>query len=149
MSNCNLINYFWNDWLKPYEGTGDWYTDPTGTGTTTGTKLYFGGYKNVSLEEQYNETENKITIKLTKPGLNKKYLKFFLEADKLLIEYTPEKEEKEPKFEYVKEPYTKTFSLPKGIKEENVDIVYHAGILLVTIQKTAPPKPEKKQLAFK
>lgn len=89
------------------------------------------------------ETPKEYLLEVAAPGLERK--DFRIEVDDHTLSISAEKEEnKEEKTEsngYTRKEYSfnsfsRSFTLPDGIKEGNIDAKYENGILMVTLPKT-------------
>ena len=86
------------------------------------------------------ETENEYQIEISAPGLKKEDIKIELENDVLKISSTVEdsKEEKNDGYyrrEFFKSSFERNFTVPKGVKKDEISASMTDGILNVTIPK--------------
>ena len=105
-----------------------------------------------------NISENKTAYKLnvSAPGFKKEDFKLEVENGYLVIsaETKEEKEDKDEKYtrqEYSYNSFSRSFSLPEQIKEEDIAAQYEDGLLKVTIPKLKVEETAKmtKQIAVK
>lgn len=86
------------------------------------------------------EKEKEFEIELAAPGLKKSDFKITVENGilSILVEKENEKEVKEENFtrrEFSYENFTRSFTLPENVNEENVDAHYEDGILQLKVAK--------------
>lgn len=88
------------------------------------------------------ETPKEFTLEVAAPGLKRE--DFRVELDNHTLTISAEKEEKKEKGkesddycrrEYSYQSFTRSFTLPVGVKEENIDAKYENGILMVHVPK--------------
>ena len=105
-----------------------------------------------------NISENKTAFKLNvaAPGFKKEDFKLEVQNGYLVIsaETKEEKEDKDEKYtrqEYSYNSFSRSFSLPEEIKEDNISAQYEDGLLKVTIPKLKVEETAKmtKQIAVK
>jgi HSP20 family protein len=105
-----------------------------------------------------NISENKTAFKLNvaAPGFKKEDFKLEVQNGYLVIsaETKEEKEDKDEKYtrqEYFYNSFSRSFSLPEEIKEDNISAQYEDGLLKVTIPKLKVEETAKmtKQIAVK
>jgi HSP20 family protein len=96
------------------------------------------------------ETEKHFEIEVAAPGLNKKDFNITVENRVLTISSDKEeqKEEKDGNYtrkEFSYHSFTRSFTLPEGVKEEDVKATYSDGVLRLNVAKniTADPKVAK------
>lgn len=105
----------------------------------------------VNIAEQPNE----YLLSLAAPGMKKDDFKIDIDGNMLTISSEKEenKEEKNKKFtrkEYSYSSFSRCFSLPEEIKQENIDAKYADGILTITLpRKEEAKKPAVKKIAVK
>lgn len=105
----------------------------------------------VNITEQPNE----YLLSLAAPGMKKEDFKIDINGNMLTISSEKEenKEEKNKKFtrkEYSYSSFSRCFSLPEEIKQENIDAKYADGILTITLpRKEEAKKPAVKKIAVK
>jgi HSP20 family protein len=98
------------------------------------------------------EDEHSYTLKLEVPGVEEKDIDVRLENNTLTIsgERKFEKEEKEENFRRVERSYgsfTRSFTLPNTVDNENVTADYDKGLLKVRLAKKAEAKPKQIKVA--
>jgi HSP20 family protein len=94
------------------------------------------------------EDEHNITLKIDVPGIDEKDIKVHVENNTLTVhgERKFEKEEKEENYRRVERQYgsfTRTFTLPNTVDQENVQADYEKGVLKVKLAKKAEAKPKQ------
>ena len=94
------------------------------------------------------EDEHKVTLKIDVPGIDEKDIKVHVENNTLTVhgERKFEKEEKEENYRRVERQYgsfTRTFTLPNTVDQENVQADYEKGVLKVKLAKKAEAKPKQ------
>ena len=94
------------------------------------------------------EDQNGITLKLEVPGIDEKDINVQLENNVLTVsgERKFEKEEKEENFHRVERRYgsfTRSFTLPNTVDNENVQADYDKGVLKIHLNKRAEAKPKQ------
>jgi len=105
----------------------------------------------VNITEQPNE----YLLTLAAPGMKKEDFKIDVDGNMLTIssEQEENKEEKNKKFtrkEYSYSSFSRCFSLPEEIKQENIDAKYVDGVLKITLpRKEEAKKPAVKKIAVK
>ncbi|KAA9041098.1 Hsp20/alpha crystallin family protein [Ginsengibacter hankyongi] len=105
----------------------------------------------VNITEQPNE----YLLSLAAPGMKKEDFKIDVDGNMLTISSEKEenKEEKNKKFtrkEYSYSSFSRCFSLPEEIKQENIDAKYEDGVLKITLpRKEEAKKPAVKKIAVK
>ena len=102
-----------------------------------------GEMKNLVSMPSVNVVENddRFKLSLAVPGMKKEDFKIKLEGDMLTIsaEKKEEKEEKDEKFtrkEFNYSSFSRSFTLPEGVKMDMIDAKYEDGLLNVSIPKT-------------
>ena len=97
-----------------------------------------------------HETEKSYEVELAAPGLSKKDFKITAEEGILTVssEKNEEKEQKEKDYtrkEFEYSSFSRSFTLPQNINEEDIKATYEDGILKLTIAKhlASQPKPKK------
>ncbi len=130
-----------NELLRPWGDVfseGDW-------GTTT------MNVPAVNISEQ----DNQYLVSLAAPGMKKNDFKIEVDGNMLTIssekeESTEETDKKFTRKEYNYSSFSRSFSLPEEIKQENIQAKYEDGVLKVTLpRKEAAKKPEVKKIAVK
>ena len=98
-----------------------------------------------------SETPKEYVLELAAPGLERKDFNIEVENNCLIISSEKEEEKKEEEEGYSRKEYSfnsfsRTFSLPENIKEDNIEAKYVDGILKISIpkQKETPNKPAHK-----
>jgi HSP20 family protein len=94
------------------------------------------------------EDEHNITLKIDVPGIDEKDINVHVENNTLTVhgERKFEKEEKEENYRRVERQYgsfTRTFTLPSTVDQENVQADYEKGVLKVKLAKKAEAKPKQ------
>src|SRR6202142_3638484 len=94
------------------------------------------------------EDEHNLTLKIEVPGIDEKDIDVRIENNTLTVhgERKFEKEEKEENYRRVERQYgsfTRTFTLPTTVDQENVLADYDKGVLKVTLAKKAEAKPKQ------
>lgn len=101
------------------------------------------------------ETTNDFEVSLAAPGLKKEDFKIDVDGNLLTISSHKEesKEQKESKFtrnEYNYSSFSRTFTLPEGVKRDKIEATYEHGVLkLVMPKKEEAKKPEARHIAVK
>ncbi|ELR71911.1 putative heat shock protein [Fulvivirga imtechensis AK7] len=97
------------------------------------------------------EGPKEFTLELAAPGMERKDFNIEVESNMLSISAEKKEEKKEGDGEYSRREYSfnsfsRTFTLPENIKEDNIKAKYDNGILKVTIpkMKESPVKPTHK-----
>lgn len=93
-----------------------------------------------------SETDNEYIIELSTPGFKKDDVKIEIENDVLKIssDFEDKKEEKNDAYykrEFYKSSFSRSFTLPKTIKKDEISATMNDGILTVNVPKN---KDEKK-----
>jgi len=94
------------------------------------------------------EDEHSVTLKIDVPGIDEKDINVHVENNTLTVhgERKFEKEEKEENYRRVERQYgsfTRTFTLPNTVDQENVQADYDKGVLKVRLAKKAEAKPKQ------
>jgi HSP20 family protein len=94
------------------------------------------------------EDEHNVTLKIEVPGIDEKDIDVRIENNTLTVhgERKFEKEEKEENYRRVERQYgsfTRTFSLPQTVDQENVQADYDKGVLKIKLSKKAEAKPKQ------
>ena len=100
------------------------------------------------------ENENEYHIELAAPGLNKEDFKINLEKNILSIsvEKKSENTEENKKFnrrEFSYSSFVRSFTLPEGADQNNVDASYVNGVLTITVGKKEEAKQLSREIAIK
>ena len=93
------------------------------------------------------ENENEIVLKAELPGMEAKNIEVKLENNVLMLkgERHFEKEAKEENYHRIEREYgsfSRSFSLPTAVKDENVTAEYKDGILKIVLPKKEEVKPK-------
>jgi HSP20 family protein len=93
------------------------------------------------------ETDNDVVVKAELPGMDPKSIDVRLENNVLLLkgERHFEKETKEENYHRIEREYgsfSRAFSLPMAVKEDNITAEYKDGILRVVLPKKEELKPK-------
>ncbi|MFA6924870.1 MAG: Hsp20/alpha crystallin family protein [Bacteroidales bacterium] len=126
------INDFFNrDWL-------DWANNNY---SLTGINLPLANIK---------ESKDEFTVELAAPGMSKEDFKIELNDDILTISSEKKFEKKEndkyAKCEFSYQSFSRSFSLPDAVKEEDIQAKYENGILKIVIPKDEKAKLESHKL---
>jgi HSP20 family protein len=94
------------------------------------------------------EDEHSVTLKIEVPGIDEKDIDVRIENNTLTVhgERKFEQEEKEENYRRVERQYgsfTRTFTLPNTVDQENVQADYDKGVLKVKLVKKAEAKPKQ------
>jgi HSP20 family protein len=94
------------------------------------------------------EDEHNVTLKIDVPGIDEKDINVHVENNTLTVhgERKFEKEEKEENYRRVERQYgsfTRTFTLPNTVDQENVQADYDKGVLKVKLAKKAEARPKQ------
>lgn len=89
--------------------------------------------------------ENDFLIKAELPGVDKKDIKITIVNNRLSLEATMSKEEKEEKTDYFRQEicrgsYYRTIDLPEAVKDSEAKATFQNGVLELTIPKIEKPK---------
>ncbi len=102
-----------------------------------------------------SEQDNQYLVSLAAPGMKKDDFKIEVDGNMLTISSEKEdsSEEKNKKFtrkEYSYSSFSRCFSLPKEIKQENIEAKYEDGVLKIAMpRKEEAKKPAVKKIAVK
>ena len=99
-------------------------------------------------------TEKEYTITVELPGVEANEVKLELVNDTLKIfgEKKQEKEEKEQNYYRVERSYgsfQRVLSLPEDADQDTINANFKNGVMTITVQRKAAPKPETKQIQVK
>lgn len=124
----SLTDFFDDDWLKSRFSNGDW-----------------------SPAVNVVDNEKNYEIEVAAPGLKKKDFNVTVENGILTISGKTEKEEEEKKKNYTRKEFTsrsfsKSFTLPEDVEEEDVVAKYEDGILKLNLNKSVKELPAKKEV---
>jgi HSP20 family protein len=94
------------------------------------------------------EDEHKVSLKIEVPGIEEKDIDVRVENNTLTVhgERKIEKEEKEENYRRVERQYgsfTRSFTLPQTVDNDNVSANYDKGVLKITLPKKAEAKPKQ------
>ncbi len=94
------------------------------------------------------EDEHKVTLKIEVPGINENDIDIRVENNTLTVhgQRNIEKEEKEENYRRVERQYgsfTRTFTLPPTVDNDNVSATYDRGVLKISLPKKAEAKPKQ------
>ena len=98
------------------------------------------------------ETENDIRVELELPGLKPEDVEITAENGVLTIrgeKRSEKKEGEESRYHVVERVYgsfMRTFQLPQGIDEEQINAQFESGILTLLVPKAALPQPRRIQI---
>ncbi len=101
------------------------------------------------------EQPNEYLLTLAAPGMKKEDFKIDVDGNMLTISSEKEenKEDKNKKFtrkEYSYSSFSRSFSLPEEIKQENINAKYEDGVLRISLpRKEEAKKPASKKIAVK
>ncbi|MBD3305601.1 Hsp20 family protein [candidate division KSB3 bacterium] len=95
-----------------------------------------------------SETENEIIVKAELPGMTQENIDLNLQDNILTLKGEKKQESKEENenFHRVERSYgsfTRTFTLPSGVKEEDIKANFKDGVLMITLPKAEEAKPKK------
>jgi HSP20 family protein len=94
------------------------------------------------------EDEHNVILKIEVPGIEEKDIDVRIENNTLTVhgERKFEQEEKEENYRRVERQYgsfTRTFTLPQTVDQENVKADYDKGVLKINLSKKAEAKPKQ------
>jgi HSP20 family protein len=94
------------------------------------------------------EDEHNVILKIEVPGIEEKDIDVRIENNTLTVhgERKFEQEEKEENYRRVERQYgsfTRTFTLPQTVDQENVQADYDKGVLKIKLSKKAEAKPKQ------
>ena len=97
------------------------------------------------------ETKSDFEIEVAAPGFEKKDFKLDIEDNVLIISAENNKETQDEKENYTRKEFShssfsRSFSLPEMVKEEDIKAYYENGLLHLTVQKTEQPSVTKKSI---
>ena len=101
------------------------------------------------------DEEKCFCLEVAAPGLNKEDFKIEINKGVLTISSETEREEKEEKDNYTRREFSyssfsRSFWLPEGVREEDIEASYNDGILKVSVpKKDVAPKVEAKRIMIK
>jgi len=96
------------------------------------------------------ETEKAFELEVAAPGLSKKDFKVTAEGGVLTVssESKQEKEEKEKDYtrkEFNYSSFSRSFTLPENVNEEDIKAIYEDGVLRLSIAKKVISQPKMKK----
>ena len=126
----DLSDFFDNDWLKTKFANGDW-----------------------SPAVNIADNEGNYEIEVAAPGIKKDDFKVTVEKGLLTISGQTENEKEEKKKNYTRKEFssksfTRSFTLPANVTEEDVNAKYDNGVLKLTLKKTLKEAPKKKEISI-
>ena len=94
------------------------------------------------------EDEHNVVLKIEVPGIDEKDIDVRIENNTMTVhgERKFEQEEKEENYRRVERQYgsfTRTFTLPQTVDQENVQADYDKGVLKIKLAKKAEAKPKQ------
>ena len=98
------------------------------------------------------ESGNEIALDVELPGINPDHVEITVENGMLTISGEKREERKEGeegRYHLVERTYgsfSRSFTLPQGVDEEQIDAEFHNGLLTVRIPKAALPQPRRIQI---
>ena len=98
------------------------------------------------------ESEKEIRLDLELPGIKPDQVEIIAENGILTVrgeKRTERKEGEDDRYQVVERTYgtfARTFQLPQGIDENQIDADFHDGVLCLHIPKTALPQPKRIQI---
>jgi len=98
------------------------------------------------------ETEQDYEIEMAVPGMKKEDFKIATEKDILNVTAEVKEEEKNKedenytRREFSYNSFTRSFSLPQNVDENNIKARYENGVLYITIPKVQETQPKKKTI---
>ena len=140
----DLMPSVFNDFFRPFN---NWF-DMNNGGSIWGNMLTIPAVNIIEDKENFK-------LSLAVPGMKKDDFKIDIEGDMLTIsaENKTEKEEKEEKFtrkEFNFTSFSRSFTIPEGIKTDKIDARYEDGVLKIFLPKTESiKKMEAKHIAVK
>ncbi|MEJ5962037.1 Hsp20/alpha crystallin family protein [Pedobacter immunditicola] len=98
-----------------------------------------------------SETEQGYDIELAAPGLKKEDFKISLDKNVLNISAEKKAEETEQNKKYNRREYsytsfTRAFTLPETIDENNIEASYHDGVLAIRVARKEPAQMETREI---
>jgi HSP20 family protein len=97
------------------------------------------------------ETDTCYEIEVAVPGMKKEDFKIDVDNGVLTIsaEQKEEKEKKEDNYtrkEFSYNSFSRSFSLPQNVNEDNIKAKYENGVLALTLDKAKEEKPKKREI---
>lgn len=101
-----------------------------------------------------SETDDRFCIKAEIPGIKQDDVKISIEGHVLSVkgENKQEKEDKGERYHRIERYYgsfSRSFSLPENVDEENVEATFKDGLLILSIPKTEVAKPKSIEVKVK
>ena len=126
----NLSDFFDDNWLKTKFANGDW-----------------------SPAINVIDNEGNYEIEVAAPGIKKEDFKVSVEKGLLTISGQTEKESEEKKKNYTRKEFSsrsfsRSFTLPDNVNDEDVNAKYDNGILKLTLTKKLKEAPKKKEISI-
>lgn len=99
------------------------------------------------------ENEKAYEIEVAAPGLKKDDFKIAVEKGILTISAEKSEEKKEEKKNYTRQEYSynsfsRSFSLPQDVKEDDIKAQYENGVLKLNVAKTAAEAKKAKEITI-
>ncbi|MBP6456829.1 MAG: Hsp20/alpha crystallin family protein [Chitinophagaceae bacterium] len=99
------------------------------------------------------ETKDAYLIKMATPGFTKEDLKIELEKEILKVsasveEKTESNEEKITRQEFTKKSFSRSFTMPENVEENNIKASYENGILNLELTKLVKKEKEAKTIVI-
>ncbi|MDX2173622.1 MAG: Hsp20/alpha crystallin family protein [Bacteroidota bacterium] len=99
------------------------------------------------------DNENNYEIEVAAPGIKKEDFKVTVEKGLLTISGQTESETEEKKKNYTRKEFssksfTRSFTIPENIKDEDVNAKYDHGVLKLTLKKSVLEAPKKKEISI-
>jgi HSP20 family protein len=134
----NVLRPFVNEFFKPWN---DWFDN---------------GFERAISVPAVNiaETDKQYDVAVAAPGMKKDDFKIDLEGDMLTIsaEKAETKEEKDKQYnrrEYNYSSFSRSFTLPEGVKRDKIEAKYEDGVLHLILPKNETAKVYSKSIAVK
>lgn len=94
-----------------------------------------------------SETESEYLVTVDLPGISKKDIEVSYQDKRLTITGERKKEDKEEKKDYLRREryfgkFVRSFTLPAGVKDNEIKAAFKDGVLTVRIPKTEVQKPK-------
>lgn len=126
----NLSDLFDDNWLKTKFANGDW-----------------------SPAINVVDNEGNYEIEVAAPGIKKDDFKVSVEKGLLTISGKTESEQEEKKKNYTRKEFSsrsfsRSFTLPENVNDEDVNAKYDNGILKLTLTKKVKEAPKKKEISI-
>lgn len=99
------------------------------------------------------ETDQNFEIEVAAPGFHKEDFKVDIDSQRRLTitaESKRETEDEKASFarrEFSYSSFTRTFTLPESVKQEDVKAQYQDGVLRLTLTKSAEAQPQRKMIS--